>query len=407
MEKLKFDLLDYLLKEEAINKANLSELLAISRNKVEQLLNELIKEGSLNEDWTLTERKREELQNKRPRSAIIFADNLGLAMLTVSKNIPVGLLEMNGTVIVERLIKQLKEVGIDTINIIVGFQKEKYNYLKEKYHVNLIDQTELGYYASFSSLKLVEDSLENSYILPGNIWAEKNPFSKNEYYSWYGILDTVDDYSIVRLRPGDELIKAEKDRAGNTMTGIAYLAEKEANFILEKLRKINTKKQKEKIWEANLFDAEKKMILYPKVFHSNQIYLINTYQQLQHLEKDSTPLDAEMINIISEALSVNNEEIINISVLEEGKTNSNFRFTVRDEDYIMRIPGKGTDELVNRAHEYNVYCLLKGHHISDEVIYLSPENGYKISKFIRRAKTCNPYNKRDVKRCIKKLKIFH
>ena len=47
----------------------------------------------------------------------------------------------------------------------------------------------------------------------------------------------------------------------------------------------------------------------------------------------------------------------------------------------MRIPGEGSDELVSRENEYIVYQLLKGRSISDQVVYISPENGYKISSF--------------------------
>lgn len=407
MEQVKHDLLNYLAKEPSIELDLLSDLIGISEEKINKLMNELMEENYLNKDRTLTQKRKLEYSSKKPKNAIILADDLGLGMLTVDKDVPVGLLKINGKVIIERLIEQLQEAEIMNIDIIVGFRKEKYEYLKEKYPVNLIYQEGHAYQASFHSLKLVSHKLANSYILPGNIWAEKNPFTKDESYSWYGILDTVDNYSTVRLKQQNSLVKVEEGRAGNTMTGMAYLLEEEAEFLEHKIKTNKEKKQNDKIWESVLFDEEEENRIYPKVFSSNEIYLINDYQQLQYLSDDSTPVDSEIMNIISKELAVKREDITDIFILEEGKTNSNFRFTAKNKDYIMRIPGKGTNELVNRDNEFMVYQLLKGRKITDEVLYISPKNGYKISKFVRGARTCDPHNKEEVSRCMGKLREFH
>lgn len=39
-----------------------------------------------------------------------------------------GLLEVNGEPLIERIIKQLHEVGIQEIYVVVGFMKEKYEF---------------------------------------------------------------------------------------------------------------------------------------------------------------------------------------------------------------------------------------------------------------------------------------
>lgn len=406
-KQLKYDLLNYLVKEKTIEKSLLADLLNISQKQVDQMMDELVAEGYLSEDFTPTQKKYTEQAARKPKNAIILADDLGLGMLTVDRDVPVGLLEVNGTVIIERLIEQLHEAEVEEINIVIGYEEEKYEYLTEKYQVNLIYHADHAYQASFHTLKLVSDKISNSYILPGNIWAETNPFSSDESYSWYGILDTVDDYSTVRLKQPNRLIKVEKGRAGNTMTGIAYLLDEEADFVRQKIDERAENQQDDTVWETLLFDENQTMKAYPKVFSSNQIYLINDYSQLQRLTEDSTPLDSEIMDIIAEEIEVRREDIRDIFILEEGKTNSSFRFTAKDEEYIMRIPGKGTEELVNRYHEYVVYKVLKGRKISDEVVYISPHNGYKISKFILGARSCDPYNKKDVSECMAKLREFH
>src|SRR5699024_12451809 len=49
-----------------------------------------------------------------------------------------GLLEVKGETLIERLIKQLREVGIKNIEIVVGFMKEHYEFLIDNYQVNLV-----------------------------------------------------------------------------------------------------------------------------------------------------------------------------------------------------------------------------------------------------------------------------
>ena len=45
---------------------------------------------------------------------------------------------MGGETLIERIIKQLHERGIQEIYIVVGFMKEKYEYLIDKYGVELV-----------------------------------------------------------------------------------------------------------------------------------------------------------------------------------------------------------------------------------------------------------------------------
>lgn len=49
------------------------------------------------------------------------------------------LLNVKDEIMIERQIGQLREAGIDEIVIVVGYLKEKFEYLKEKYHVILVE----------------------------------------------------------------------------------------------------------------------------------------------------------------------------------------------------------------------------------------------------------------------------
>lgn len=73
----------------------------------------------------------------------------------------------------------------------------------------------------------------------------------------------------------------------------------------------------------------------------------------------------------------------------------------------MRIPGEGTDRLINRRQEAAVYQVIDGKHICDDIAYINPQNGYKITEFLEGARVCNPLNYEDVKKCMMRLHAFH
>ena len=73
----------------------------------------------------------------------------------------------------------------------------------------------------------------------------------------------------------------------------------------------------------------------------------------------------------------------------------------------MRIPGEGTDQLINRRQEAEVYRTIAGERLCDDIAYINPDNGYKITAFLENARTCDPENPEDVKKCMKRLRDFH
>ena len=91
-----------------------------------------------------------------------------------------------------------------------------------------------------------------------------------------------------------------------------------------------------------------RMIVQARVVHASNVVEINTYEQLRELDEESNHLKSDAISIIADVLKVSDKEVIDIEVLKKGMTNRSFLFTCRNKKYIMRIPGEGTDQLINR-----------------------------------------------------------
>ncbi len=110
---------------------------------------------------------------------------------------------------------------------------------------------------------------------------------------------------------------------------------------------------------------------------------------------------------ISNILAVPTDDILDIRILKKGMTNRSFLFSYQNSDYILRIPGEGTDRLINRKAETEVYNVIGERELCDNVIYINPENGYKITEFFYNARTCNSDDVNDLRKCMETLKKLH
>ena len=407
MNKQERDVLKELTEEPYINQRILAESCGYSLGIINRSLKQLRKEEYIDETIKLTEKARQEFQEKAPQNAIILAAGYGMRMVPINFDIPKGLLSINGEPLVERIIKQLHEVGIKKIYVVVGFMKEQYEYLIDEYAVELVVNSEYATKNNLHSLKKVLEHLSNSYVIPCDIWCAKNPFHRKELYSWYMVSNQVNDESEVRVNRKMELVKVSPSSGGNAMIGIAYILEKEAKTVREKIKRmVENTRFDESFWEAALYHKDR-MILMANVIRASDVVEINTYEQLRDLDSDSNHLKTEAITCIGEALHVMPEEIVNIVVLKKGMTNRSFLFSCRDKKYIMRIPGEGTEQLINRSQVAAVYDVLVNREICDKVIYMNPQNGYKITEYFENARVCDPNNVSDLERCMRKLREFH
>ena len=407
MNNSKQDILNNLIKEPFINQRILAAQTGHSLGIVNRSIKELISEGYLDEEIRPTEKALREAKEKAPKNAIILAAGFGMRMVPINTETPKGLLEIKGERLIECTIRQLHEVGITEIYVVVGFMKEQYEYLIDEYGVDLIVAPDYASKNNLHSLKTAADHLSNSYIIPCDIWCEKNPYSRNELYSWYMVSDLVDDDSTVRVNRKQELVVQKEQAGGNAMIGICYLLEAEAAVVRERLEELGRDSRYDgAFWEETLYRKDR-MIVTARVVHAADAGEINTYEQLREIDSDSSQLQTDAIQVICEALGAQQDDVTNITVLKKGMTNRSFLFSCKDKKYIMRIPGEGTDQLINRRQEAAVYQTIAGRKICDEIAYINPENGYKITEYLDGARVCDAEKEEDLQKCMKKLREFH
>lgn len=407
ISKQALDILLSLNRERYTNQRELAEKSGLSLGFVNKSLKLLEEKGLIGKTCVPTDKAKSLIRKCSPQRAVILAAGIGMRMVPINTITPKALLDVKGEVLIERQIRQLHEAGITDITVVAGFMKEAFEYLVDKFNINLISNE---YYASRNniySVSIASDRLSNCYIVPCDIWSRNNPFSRDELYSWYMVSDCQDKKSSVRINRKNELVRIPPDDPGNRMIGISYLLKEDAETVSSNIRKLlSDGRHEESFWEEALFDDDR-MFINARLVSDDDVREINTYEQLREIDSGSDHLKNDAIKTISKVFGCEERDIKDISVLKKGMTNRSFLFSLGGSKYIMRIPGAGTDLLINRKQEKEVYETISGLGLCDDPIYINPDNGYKITKYLEGIRVCDCNDELDLTRCMKKLREFH
>lgn len=142
-------------------------------------------EPAVSEDGEVTEVGLELLDPYRVKNAVIMAAGLSSRFAPISYEKPKGLLTVRGEVLVERQIRQLKEAGIDEIYLVLGYKKEEFFYLEDEMGVQIRINNEYLTRNNNSTIKCVEDVLDNTYVCSSDDYFTSNPFEPYVFRSYY------------------------------------------------------------------------------------------------------------------------------------------------------------------------------------------------------------------------------
>ena len=405
MNRQEQDILNILAGGTFSGQRELAEESGYSLGVVNRCLRSLTETGYVRADGTLTQNGQALLAENRPQRAVILAAGFGMRMVPINTETPKGLLQVHGERLMDRLIRQLHQAGIRDIRVVVGFLKEQYEYLIDEFGVELVVNPDYARKNNLHSVDRVRSALSDCYVVPCDLYCTENPFRTHEFYSWYMVSEAPAPDSTVRVNRKQALIPVSEN--GNRMIGICYLTADDGRKVSEKVHALCLDSRMDgAFWEEALY-AEGKMLPAARVVPEGQVVEINTYEQLRELDGDSDQLQNDAIGTICRVFDASPRDITHITVLKKGMTNRSFLFTCRGKQYIMRIPGEGTDRLIDRRQEAAVYGAIRDLSLCDDVYYLDPANGYKITAFLENARVCDPENPNDVRRCMAFLRKFH
>ena len=213
-------------------------------------------------------------------NAIILAAGQSKRFYPVSEYCPKGLSIVKGEVLIERQIRQLKEVGITDITVVVGYKKELFYYLSDKFNITIIENNLYDIQDNISSLRLVVDKLENTYICSVDNYYPINLFQKYERISFYSTVYVpyhTDEWVVKTDTEGyinDVQIGGEK---GNVMLGFVYFDSTFSREFKQILRDVeNIDEYNYHVWEYLYMKHLSRLKLTIKVFNQGEILEFDT-----------------------------------------------------------------------------------------------------------------------------------
>lgn len=402
--------------ENSLSQRQLAQALGISLGKVNKLLSELIEAGSIvrtETGYLLTEEGMAYLDRSKVDNAIILAAGFGSRFVPFTYETPKGLLKVKGIPMVERQIEQLKACGIDEIIIVVGYLKEAFDYLIDKYGVKLVFNPEYAEKNNFVSLYYALDHLKNSYVLMADNWIEESIFNRWEPDSWYCCLH-FEGETAEWAAFGDKQDRITKLEIGGTDTwaiiGPAFFTEEFSQQFVDLVRKhYETPGTDDDYWEHILKNNLRSL---PPMFMNKQprtnVYEFESLEELRLYDKSYHRNSQNTImSEIAEAFAVSEDKIQEIQPLKKGATNFSFLFSIDGQKYVFRTPGIESEKLIDRFQEKAVYDAVASLGIADEVVAFNADQGTKISKFYSDAHIVDAKDPNDLAETARLIKIVH
>lgn len=330
------------------------------------------------------------------RNAIILAAGKSSRFAPFTYERPKGLFRVKGEILIERQIEQLREAGVTEIYVVVGYMKEKFFYLEQKYPgLKLIVNNRFGVKGNLYSVYVAREYLQNTYLCYADHYFINNPFldDNTENISYHACTYREGRFGEFSVEYSDADVITRVNIGGNcqmSMVGHAYFNEgfsKKFRVLMEK--EIKDFRISSLFWEEYFQRHHHQLTLYIKKFSEGEILEFNTIDDLRQFDSDFLyNVDSEIISNICNTLHCHPNGITDINVINAGLTNVSFRFTVEGTQYVYRHPGGTAGNLINREAE--MFSQMKARVLEvDKSVITMELTGWKLSYCVQDMVECD------------------
>ena len=161
-------------------------------------------------------------------------------------------------------------------------------------------------------------------------------------------------------------------------------------------------------WEQVVVDHIKELDFSMNCQPADQVYEFENLEELRLFDpKYQNHSDNAAMQLVAHVFNVKEEAIHNIRCLKSGMTNQSFLFELDGKHYICRIPGPGTEFLINRKEEEAVYKAVTPLGITEHILYFDGKTGYKIAQYYEGARNADAKNPQEMAACMEMLRKLH
>lgn len=273
-------------------------------------------------------------------NAVILAAGYSSRFVPLAFDVPKGLLVVKGETLIERQIRQLKEVGVNDITIVTGAYAEQFDFLKEKHKVNLVFNPDYKSKNNFASLFAARQVLGNTIISSSDLFFTKNIF-QNKCEHPYFVATFSRGKTMQRalcLDKKDKIIATRYGGANTWITfgGHAVLSEKISNLLIKYMSPVYDNPDYSNKYWVDFQDAHiSEMPMYIKRLKVGDIVEFNTLAALQDFdptfiaEKQSPTLS----RIMKELGETNERLLQNFEPIKQGNTAVGCWFEYKKQKY--------------------------------------------------------------------------
>lgn len=272
-------------------------------------------------------------------NAVIMAAGMSSRFAPISYERPKALIEVKGEILIERQIRQLQQAGIDEIYIIVGYMKDRFAYLKDKYKVILIENNDYLSRNNNASIYAVRNFIRNTYICSSDNYFNKNPFERyvdDSYYSAVYAKGSTNEWCLTEDKQG--YIDSVTIGGENAwyMLGHTFWSELFSRRFLSILERVYDLPETENLlWESIYMQHLNELKMRIRKYPADYIFEFDTLDELRAFDNSYIQnTRSTILKNIAEKLECKEQEIEKISVLKtENNAASGFRFEVKQVHY--------------------------------------------------------------------------
>ena len=391
----------------------LAEATGLSLGTVNTLSKRLVAGGLLDEAYCTTAAGLAALEPYKVENAVIMAAGFASRFAPISYDKPKGLLQVKGDVLIERQICQLKEAGIHDITVVVGYKKEQFFYLEDKYGVSIAVNEEYSERNNHSSLWLVRERLGNTYVCSSDNYFPENVFSRYEYEANIpGVLvpGRVTEW-VMEIGRGNRIVEYGETSCEDRYVALGQVYFDRAfskKFVEILAEEYDLPQTKPKLWDQIFAEHTKDLYMVMKPFKPGSILEFDSLDDLRAFDPDFiVNVDSAILDNICKTLGCARTDIVNVKPIKEGFTNLSFRFSACGNEYVYRHPGNGSENLVDRPSETEAEKIAAELGLDRTFIYEDPEQGWKISRFVEITETFDYGNREHVDTAMRMVRTLH
>ena len=328
--------------------------------------------------------------------------------------------------------------------------KEKFAYLEKKMGVKIIENKEYLVRNNNSSIHAVKDYIKNTYICSADNYFAINPFESEVDEAYYSAIYTDGETNEWCLDIDDQDWITGVKIGGSQkwfMLGHVFWSEEFSKRFLEILEaEYDMEETKGKLWEAIYMEHLDTLNLKVRKYNSDFIYEFDSLDELREFDETyKNNSNSQIMQFIANKLECEESEIYNIipekdengevfgirfmckgsiytysyegkkvrkrisaedvkrvnevveNVLGEkdilrmermgGLTNRTYLVTLASGQYVVRMPGEGTEELINRRDEKVSTELACKIGIDTKLYLFDEKTGEKVTSYITNSRT--------------------